>query len=128
MTRRNAGIYTVKCTNEEGENQTTIKLDVQCKMLHTRTQNVVSSLSAYFSHEFVFYDHRNNPLTVIMAHLQMLLHLGGVLHAAAAAEFANKNFISEQITTMIAERVLLLHVSCNFLFFVILFLKHFKTC
>uniref|UniRef100_H3DM88 NPHS1 adhesion molecule, nephrin n=1 Tax=Tetraodon nigroviridis TaxID=99883 RepID=H3DM88_TETNG len=28
VTRRNAGIYTVKCTNEEGENQTTIKLDV----------------------------------------------------------------------------------------------------
>lgn len=35
VTRRNAGVYTVKCTNEEGENQTTIKLDVQCKKLHT---------------------------------------------------------------------------------------------
>lgn len=35
VTRKDAGVYTVKCTNDEGANQTSIMLDVQCKNLHT---------------------------------------------------------------------------------------------
>lgn len=33
MTRKDAGIYTVKCENDEGVNQTTFTLDVLCKTL-----------------------------------------------------------------------------------------------
>lgn len=35
VTRNHAGVYTVKCTNEEGANQTSIRLDVLCKEMHT---------------------------------------------------------------------------------------------
>lgn len=35
VTRKDAGVYTVKCTNDEGVNQTSIMLDVQCKTQHT---------------------------------------------------------------------------------------------
>lgn len=37
MTRKDAGVYTVKCTNEEGVSETTVLLDVQCKKLHVFT-------------------------------------------------------------------------------------------
>ncbi|TSK49691.1 Nephrin [Bagarius yarrelli] len=33
VTRRDAGVYTVECSNAEGKNRTNIKLDVQCKNL-----------------------------------------------------------------------------------------------
>lgn len=35
VTRSDAGVYTVECSNDEGVNQTSITLDVQCKDLHT---------------------------------------------------------------------------------------------
>lgn len=38
VTKKDAGVYTVKCTNDEGVNQTAIMLDVQCKKLHTDEQ------------------------------------------------------------------------------------------
>lgn len=34
VTRKDAGVYTVKCSNDEGISQTSIMLDVQCKDLH----------------------------------------------------------------------------------------------
>lgn len=34
VTRKDAGVYKVKCTNDEGANETSIMLDVQCKKLH----------------------------------------------------------------------------------------------
>lgn len=51
VTRKNAGIYTVKCTNEEGENQTTIKLDVQCKKhKHMWFSSICSRIYEYIFH------------------------------------------------------------------------------
>lgn len=41
VTRKDAGVYTVKCTNEEGVNETTVVLDVQCKKLHVFTSFVL---------------------------------------------------------------------------------------
>lgn len=52
VTRKSAGVYTVKCTNEEGENQTTIRLNVQCEtQTHTHTLNVVSSCWVCFTRD-----------------------------------------------------------------------------
>lgn len=35
VSRNDAGVYTVKCENDEGANEVSITLDVQCKTLHT---------------------------------------------------------------------------------------------
>lgn len=35
VTRKHAGVYTAKCSNAEGENQTSVMLDIQCKILHS---------------------------------------------------------------------------------------------
>lgn len=88
VTRKSAGVYTVKCTNKEGETQTTIKLNVQCKTPHTLSHththththmNVVSS--AYVARDlFVYYDrHKNNPVKILTALLQTSSHVCGAL-------------------------------------------------
>lgn len=38
-TRRDAGLYTIKCENEEGVSQTAITLDVLCKTHHTQNSH-----------------------------------------------------------------------------------------
>lgn len=49
VTRRDAGIYTVKCANDEGEGQTAIKLDVLCKTLMTQASFHPQTPSAFFN-------------------------------------------------------------------------------
>lgn len=44
VTRRDAGVYNVKCTNDEGVNQTSITLDVQCKNLHKDSEHARSHM------------------------------------------------------------------------------------
>lgn len=41
VTRRDAGVYTVECSNAEGKNKTDIKLDVHCKKLRTSVRTTV---------------------------------------------------------------------------------------
>lgn len=38
VTRKDAGVYTVECSNEEGDGQVSITLDVQCKFLRAENQ------------------------------------------------------------------------------------------
>lgn len=40
VSRNNAGVYTVKCENDEGANEISITLDVQCKSLHAGNVNL----------------------------------------------------------------------------------------
>lgn len=35
VSRNDAGVYAIKCENDEGANEISITLDVQCKTLHT---------------------------------------------------------------------------------------------
>lgn len=43
MTRKDGGLYTIKCENGEGVNETTVKLDVYCKTLQVKNASTYQS-------------------------------------------------------------------------------------